>query len=164
MSHIPDRHSTNMRTKVMERNRSSYVKALQDARKKFKICGLTPSPSYVCNGLFCCKICDKYFEDHIITISGKGVITVVSTELEPCDLFIKKLNGKKVPWACQISLDIDWPTKETLNYRNKLPPSTSNHRKIEFGLDPYDDMSIASDTSEPQPLQSTKKKTIKSVK
>jgi hypothetical protein len=119
----------------------AHARKMQIARKKTNE-NLPASPSYVYNGLFCCRDCDKHFEDHVITISGEGVISV-SPELRPKHLF-NKLNGKKVAWSKKISQNVDWPTRETLAYRNTLQPVIGPHRYLDFGAD-SDDISVASD-------------------
>mmetsp|Transcript_28680 Transcript_28680/g.40904 ORF Transcript_28680/g.40904 Transcript_28680/m.40904 type:complete len:223 (+) Transcript_28680:24-692(+) len=119
----------------------AHARNMQIARRG-TIKNLPASTSYLYNGLFCCRDCDEYFEDHLITISGEGFITI-SPELQPKQLY-KKLNGKKVSWSKEISQNVDWPTRETLEFRNTLSPVISQHRYLDFGVDP-DDILMASD-------------------
>jgi hypothetical protein len=139
----------------LETNRSSafinshivahcYAKTLKTARATNK--RLPTSPSYVCNGLFLCRICDDHFEDHSVIIAGDGTITVRDDDLRSKEVY-KKLHGKIVPWASEIDSNVDWPTSETLNYRNTLPPVIGNHRKLDYGVD-EDDKSTASESED----------------
>lgn len=120
---------------------------------------LPTSPSYVCNGLFLCRNCDKHFEDHIVTIAGDGAITVHDNKLRATRDY-KKLNGQKVAWASEIDTNVDWPTSATLEYRNTLAPVLGDHRKLEFGVDD-DDKSTASETDDAEEMAASARNTRK---
>ena len=93
------------------------------------------------NGLFLCRECDKHFEEHDIEILGDGALTV---KLKPL-LRYKMLRGKKVAWAHLIGVDVDWPTAETLTFRNTLPKVCSKHHQDYYGVE-ADDQSEASES------------------
>jgi len=107
---------------------------------------LPASPSYICNGLFLCRNCDKHFEDHIITIDGKGNISINDALLRTNQY--KKYHNKKVVWSNEIDTNVDWPTSAALDYRNTLAPVLGEHRKLEFGVE-EDDKSTSSENDEP---------------
>jgi len=86
--------------------------------------GLPDSPASATNGLFLCPSCDQYFEDFDIKITGKGVIVVDTQVMRRRNIL--SLNGRKVVWADKIGTT-NWPTKDTLDFRNTLLP-VSNHR------------------------------------
>lgn len=111
-----------------------YAKKLQEERDNYK--KLPTSPSYVYNGLFLCRQCDKHFEDHYITILEDGTITI--NELATPQKKYRKLRNTKVKWAAEIDNNVDFPTSEALTYRNTLPPILGEHRKLDFGVDPDD--------------------------
>lgn len=44
----------------------------------------------------------------------------------------KKLNGKKVAWADEIGVNVDWPTAEIFAFRNTLAPVCSKYNQKFF--------------------------------
>jgi len=130
----------------------AYCKRLKEDRLLNK--RLPTSPSYVNNGLFLCRQCDKHFEDHFITIAGNGTV-VVNDNATPRRTY-QPLNGKLVKWSHLIDMDLDWPTSQTLDYRNTLVPVCGEHRKLEFGVD-EDDASEGS-ISEDEIIETDKKR------
>ena len=104
------------------------------------------SPSYVDNGLLLCRQCDKYFEDHTVTICEDGTINV-ALDILHLPLY-KKLNNKKVAWATEIDRNRLWPTSSCLKLRNGLPKVTSRHRLRELGFD--DDADSVDSEYEPE--------------
>lgn len=119
----------------------AHAKRLSDSRKTNK--RLPTSPSYICNGLFLCRTCDKYFEEHVIIIAADGTISVQDQQIRNEKPY-KKLHNRKVSWASLIDIDVDWPTSGTLEFRNQLPSVTSRHSGRKYGVD-EDDVSTSSE-------------------
>jgi len=131
----------------------AHARTLANSRSTIK--RLPTSPSYVYNGLFLCRTCDKYFEDHFITIDGSGIITVLEGTLPKRKY--AKLNGTAVSWVNEIDTNVDWPTKETLTFRNTLTPVIGDHRKLEFGVESDDYSTESSETEQVAKGPSNKK-------
>jgi hypothetical protein len=123
------------------------------------------SPTDDRNGLFCCRDCDKYLEDHDIEIEPDGRLTISDMlQKDPSKgKKYKKLHGHKVKWAHLIGTDPNFPTAELLAWRKTLPISTSARKLVlEFGLS--DDESEADDESESKkPAASSKSVSKKRV-
>jgi hypothetical protein len=132
----------------------AHARTLAISRKHNK--RLPTSPSYVYNGLFLCRSCDKHFEDHFITIDGSGRITVFQQAL-PRHKY-RKLNNTTVAWVNEIDANVDWPTRETLIYRNTLAPVIGDHRKLDYGVESDDRSTDNSDADEEEPAQKKSKK------
>lgn len=125
----------------------AHSKRLKEAKPRD---GFLVSPSYVDNGLFLCRGCDKHFEDHFICISGDGTLKVESSTTPKVKY--SKLHGTKVMWADKINVSREWPTSQTLEFRNTLFPVCAEHRaRLDYGVED-DDHSLASDYDEETPL------------
>jgi hypothetical protein len=108
------------------------------------------SPSYVCNGLFLCRQCDKHFEDHFVTISGDGTISV-DEGATPRRVY-QPLKNTKVPWFNMIDASSSWPNSATLIFRNGLLPVLGEHRKLDYGVE-ADDVSTGTEAENILPTE-----------
>ena len=95
-----------------------------------------------CNGLFCCRPRDKFFEEHEINIDPDFTIRCSDQVLKNPEFKVgkvhkyAKLQGTKVAWANKPN----YPTSAMLKWRLDLPVAVSSRTLIEvYGIDPADD-------------------------